>query len=677
MHTPRRLFALLLVVSLVDGGLIGCGPQFDDRATQVVFAPGSDEFWDLPFPCNLRRKDDGSFGFSDWPGTAYADIVPQWLKTADLRIRGGFGLTSGVFVRTSGAIDATTLPASAAESLNNDASVFLLDIDTDSPFQGERIPIDVSFLADGDDYSPDNLIAAIPVPGFVRQPNTLYALVITDDVRDTHGKRIGRSLAFHEGFEDTGDATLKVVSSFKSLRATIKDAVDLDTVAGAAVFSTFDPTVTMRRLAAWAESRETPRLVEAWQATDEYESYQVLTARYEAPLIQGGERPYSSFGEGRFVWGPNGAPVVQETQAVRLALTIPKTPQPPGGFPLMLYLHGSGGDWREAIDRGPKDEVPSAATAPLGTGPAEWLARRGVATVAFDFALHGDRMSPPDTSGLKLYNILGNIDATIDNFTFAPIEVLNVSRLMLETSVNADLAPTLDAGGAADGMIRFDPNRLTGMGHSMGATLGVPWCGLDPRVQGCLFSGAGATVIDVALGAHEPLNLKALFDLVLGFTDGKGLHRAHPLLHSLQHLWDLVDPGPKAQYVTVSPYPGLAPRHIMMTAGVRDSYFDPNAQAAIAVPLGVTLVGEEVEPTLPDALRLAGRHTQPFFPLANNLGGKTAAVVHIAAPHELGHYVNFNQEGARHQYTCFIASVGSSEGAAITAAALLDAPCSR
>ena len=117
---------------------------------------------------------------------------------------------------------------------------------------------------------------------------------------------------------------------------------------------------------------------------------------------------------------------------------------PAEGFPLTMYLHGSGGEYYQAINRGQRQEIVDAPPAIEGTGPAEWLARRGVATVTMDFTLHGDRHDPPDTSGLKLYNIFGNLPATIDNFDVTVMELMLLSRFMLETDVDSALAATLD-----------------------------------------------------------------------------------------------------------------------------------------------------------------------------------------------------------------------------------------
>jgi hypothetical protein len=239
--------------------------------------------------------------------------------------------------------------------------------------------------------------------------------------------------------------------------------------------------------------------------------------------------------------------------------------------------------------------------------------------------------------------------------------------------VDSTLADTLDAGDAADGMIRFDAEQLTGMGQSMGSTLGVPWISVDPRAKGFVASGAGGVLVEIAISAIEPYELRPILEYRLGLENGD-LTEAHPLLNAFQNLWDLVDPIAKAPHAIREPFPGIEPTPVLMTAGVRDGYFHPRAEAAMAVALGVPQIGEEVEPILPDSLRLAGYETLAY-PQSDNVNGVTAGVIQYAAPNDLGHYVAFNQEGARHQYTCFLKSFGDADGPVIRQAAGGDGPC--
>ncbi len=658
-----------------DTGVDTTGAPTDtwvERPTQFRFAPAAGGFWDLPIPSDLRREDDGTFDLDKWPGAVNATLV-MWLDTADARLADGWGLTAGVMNTFTGAIDPGSLPADPAASLADGASVYLLDIDPASAEYGKRYPLNLEWEGTAIGLSEPNTLVSLPAFGFVRRPHTSYALVVTTNVLDAAGEPIGRSEAFHRAFEGEPQADPDAAAHLAPLRSALTElGLDPDEVAGAAVFRTGDPADELRRLADWIETQPTPPLVEPWTIAQEYESYQVLTARFTVPVIQNGERPYETIGEGRIQWDDAGAPVIQSTQDVRLALTIPKMPMPAAGFPLTMYLHGSGGEYYEAIDRGPRPEIPDAPASEDGRGPSEWLARRGVATVAMDFPLHGDRNDPPDVTGLKLYNLFGNAEATIDNFNVSAMELMLQSRLMLETSVDASLADTLDAGGAADGMIRFDPARLTAMGQSMGTTLGVRWAAVDPRVRGAVWSGAGGTLTEIALHAVEPLELKPLIAGMLAIAVDD-FDNGHPLLTILQHTWDFADPTTMARHVTMEPFEGLSPKDTMMTAGFLDGYFYPTAQSAIGNGLGVSIVGEPVEPIFGDAMELAGH--PPVPPPLTGSGGAVNGVIHVAAPHTLGHYVVFNQDAPRYQYTCFLASVGTASGAVIAAPGALDDPC--
>jgi hypothetical protein len=666
MRLPLPFLAVLALVS-------GCGDGFVERPTQVTFDPSSRDFWALPMPSDLRIEEDGTFNFERFPGKRPV-LVTMWLKAADDRLRDGWGVSTGGFFTLSAPLDPSTLPQSPADALSPDASVYLVDVDPASPERGRRFPLNVDFNEAGDIYSPPNLLAACPSYGFVRRAHTTYAFVVTDHVLDATGKPLGRTRAFHQAFENQAGADAKAAASFEPLRAQLaKEKRDRSRVVAATVFRTLDPSAVLRTLSQWVDTLPAPALATPWKVAESYSSYQVLTASYLVPFIQSGDRP----GHGRIVWGADGLPVVQGTQEVRLALAVPKQPQPPSGFPLTLYLHGSGGEWYEGIDRGPRGETGPIDTLPKatpGTGPAEWLAQRGVALLGFDFPLHGDRGAPPDTTGLQLYNVLGDVDSTVDNFQVSPMEVLYLSRLIPTLSIPAALAPTLNAGGAADGQLRFDPARLTAMGHSMGSTLGIPVASVTTRINGFVFSGAGGMLIEVANTALRPVDLRPALELILEFPAGQGLRRSHPLLHLFQNLWDYADPVGKAPHVAREPHEGQAPRPFLMTAGVTDMYFSVQAETAAAVALGATQVGLEVDPETPNALRLDGRDTVSY-PLRANLNGVTGGVVQYASPFKLGHWVVFDQESARAQYTCFLAGVGSPEGPRISASAGLGQPC--
>ena len=655
MHRITHLLALVI--------LTACEVPYVERASQVNFDPAGD-FWAIPLPSELRKQDDGTYNLERWPGPR-PNLVKMWLATIDDRLRDGWGVSAGAFFTLSGMLDSATLPT-AAITLTKDASIQFIDIDPDSPEYGRRFPVDSSFTADAITYRPAQLLAVTPVQGFPRRESTLYAVVLLDGLKDTAGKPLGRSRAFHDALEQLASADPKVKAALAPLRSYLDTSrFNRSKVIGGTVFRTIDPNATLKKLAAWVETLPAPVLESPWTVLDDYPDYTLYAARYRVPQVQPGARP----GKGRIVWSTDGlTPVQQGTQSVRLSVAMPKSRAPTTGIPLTVYFHGSGGEYREVMDRGPL--APTAprnlqGNAPLGSGPSTFLARRGLATMGFDFPLHGDRDTPPDTSGLRLYDIFGDVDSTVDNMSVAAMEAVYLTRLL----------PALELPLPAGGTARVDMARLSAMGHSMGSTIGIPVATVDPRIKGYVFSGAGGQLIEVATETTYPVNLRTTLELLLGFKTGETLDRAHPLLHAFQSLWDPIDPSAKARHVAREPYADQVAKPYFVPEGLTDGYFHPGAQAAVDGALGTTLIGEELDPTLPRTLRLDGHGTVTTYPLRNNLNGVTAGTVQLQTPFELGHFVMFDVPSMGAQVGCFLQGVGTPAGPAIVSPRGLDDRC--
>lgn len=77
-------------------------------------------------------------------------------------------------------------------------------------------------------------------------------------------------------------------------------------------------------------------------------------------------------------------------------------------------------------------------------GPLNGLASAALRTLGFDFPLHGDRDTPPDTTGCQLYDVFGDVPySSVDNMQVAVMEVVNLTRMLPTMQVN------LDGGGTA------------------------------------------------------------------------------------------------------------------------------------------------------------------------------------------------------------------------------------
>lgn len=611
-----------------------CGDDYVERSTRVIYDPQGENFWDLPFPSDVGRGNP-TFALTELPVDFSTGVADMWLEAAQEVAEDGFGLASGAYLRTTSAIDPATLPANPAASLGVDASAYLVALE--GPARGRRIPLTASVL-EADAYTPENVVALIPEPGFILQEHTRYAGILTDRVRDRSGEPLGRSREFHDGLEALG---LGLPGKEKKR------------IAGAAVFTTGAPRNTMKRLAEWVEAQ--PGLVPSkpWTVLATFDDYVVIETAVSMPIFVTGTPPYIEEGELEIIWDASGMPSVAREETVPVAISIPRRAQPSDGFPLMLYLHGSGGRYTQFFTRGPRNQVPEhdSLEPEPGTGPALTMARRGIAVASFDFPQHGTRL-PPGTQASFL-GIVSNAKGTVTEQLVGAAESLFISRFLADLELDPAVSNLIDPG--AESVVSFDDKRLTGFGQSKGSTIGVLWASVDPRADAFVFSGAGGLLIEIGTGAQEPYDAAALLALMLDLPEGTALTRTHPVLHAAQIAWDLSDPVIHGSVLANE----ASPRPVLMAAGNEDLYFSTNSQTALAVTLGVSIAGETDLEEWAQAMELAGRDSLQE-PVLN-----PRVVVPFEAPHSLGHDVMFNQPEALYQWSCFLASAGENRTAAL------------
>ena len=114
----------------------------ENTLPRAIFEP-SDRLPDtplasVPFPHDLYRSADQKLDLTGFPNQSgvLAQLIDE-IENATL----GFGTTSGLFLAFQSQIDVAQLPADGGESLRDDASLALIDIDPNSPELGRRWPI--------------------------------------------------------------------------------------------------------------------------------------------------------------------------------------------------------------------------------------------------------------------------------------------------------------------------------------------------------------------------------------------------------------------------------------------------------------------------------------------------------------------------------------------------------
>src|SRR5258706_2747437 len=92
-----------------------------------------------------------------------------------------------------------------------------------------------------------------------------------------------------------------------------------------------------------------PKLVDlAYVAEDVMGVDQIYTGHYDTPNYQQGEVPYTKAG-GQIEFDGSGAPKLARTETLRVAMTLPEGTMPAAGWPVVIYAHGTGGDWKDFI----------------------------------------------------------------------------------------------------------------------------------------------------------------------------------------------------------------------------------------------------------------------------------------------------------------------------------------
>ena len=625
---PWALLAVLLVA---------CG---DDPVTAYFAVPGStqgDDFYALPFPNNLYRRDDGTIDLSEFPTNSPIATTVRDIAQTDLD---GFGLNAAMFARFSGALDPESLPGPAA-SITETASVYVVDVDPASPTRGERSPVVVTFRPDGTQTIGINRLVIRPYPGFPLADGTTYALVITDRVQGEGGGSIERAGDFSALVGSGGNAAIaKAREVYAPLLSWLDEpgGDERDDVVSGAVFTTQHATRIMPaiRKGVYATAAPVARdLANPVMGS----TFGMWTGNYDAPNFQAGDPAYISSG-GQITVGADGAATVTRTEALRFALAVPNGTVPASGFPICLYQHGTTGDWMSFFS----------------DGTADRLTAQGIAVISTDQVLHEGRGNGADPS-IAFYNF-NNPVAGRDNPLQGAADAWSQLRLSIGLSI-VDGART----------IKIDPTRVFFFGHSQGGQTGPGFVAFEPSVKGAVMSGTGGVFYLNVLAKTEPVDFPSL---LMTLIRDEPVDADNPTLALAQMAVERSDPVNYAQFMVRNPQLApdgttrLAPRSILQTEGFTDHYSPNVGIEAFATSLGADLV--QLSDTADvEGLTLRGRTVKPA-PVSTNYPGATAVLAQYKqASGSDGHFVTFDIAAARKQTAEFLGTLAATGTATVVA----------
>lgn len=650
----KTSLCLALALSCVACGSDDEGGASPEGGTRFVLDlnANTDEpehFYDQPYPFDLRLDAELHPKLAGFPNPKEIVIIDGFLENAtEAR---GFPVIPVVWMQFTGRLAARAVDD--VISADDASPIRLLDVDPDSPERGRKFPVVAETLA-ADPYSPANVLAVAPRPGFVLRPNTSYAVVVDASAGTEDGKDIARNSVLDrlasrapKGDRETeADAALaplwETLSSTEGVVAatvfTTGDAVSDQLALSDAVVETYD--VTLSDLTSFAD----PEVVDVC----------ILQASVEYPEFQTGTPPFDT--GGRFELGSDGAPVEQRKEIAPVKLVLPKTPMPANGYPLVLNIHGSGG-FSIAMVRPVNDQgVPG-----VPIGPAFPYAARGFAMAGSAMPLNPERL--PGAKETAYLNA-NNLAAMRDTFRQGQLEL----RLFLEALLKLEIptsalgsctGPTLPGGATT---FHFDPANVFVTGQSMGGMYTNMISAIEPKIRAVIPTGAGGHWTHFIL--HTPLqNFGGLLELLLA-TDST-LTFLHPVLGVGAAALEPADPIAYIPRISQRPLPGHPVRPIYEPVGIQDSYFSTETYDAIAIAFGHRQAGTEVWSSMQQALGLAGLDGFVEFPIENDIesedGTPYTGVVLQFEPKGLpgeetpdGHAIYSHRDDVKYQYGCFL-----------------------
>ncbi len=689
VRAPVVLSLLVVCAGLACGK--GSGSASADGGTTAVFVPtadlaSADHFFDMPFPSDARRTASGAPDFAGLPNPLASSVLEGLRKIA--MDRKGAPQMPVTFVRFTAPVAAQD--PSKLIAADKASPVLLVDLDA-----GNALVPAVAQTLDADSYVPDGVLAIAPRPGFILAAAHKHAVVVMKKLGDAQGKPLGAPAAFTS--LATG-ATGSVADAYAPLWPAL-DALGVARadVAVATVFTTGDVAADMAAMSTKLMTTYTTDVTDVHVDPDDgatHDRYCELQATVTYPQFQSGLPPYDT--DGLFHAGPDGLPTKTRDEASPLTITMPRGPMPVGGYPLVLYFHGTGGLSDGVVDRGPWHLETDPSKCPggaldtwngktgcntKGLGPAYVVAEHGLGTAASAMPVNPQRFPAGANKDLPEYFNINNVASLRDIFRQGVIEqrllIGAMRRLRVPPSaVAACTGMTLPAGETA---FRFRDDQLFVQGQSMGAMYVNLVSAVDERVQAAVPTGAGGYWTYFILQTTFIDKLPAKLGLILGLP--AGYTYMHPTLAMAQAALEPADPMTHMPRLAKNPLPGHPSRPVYQPVGKGDSYFPTTVQDAAALAYGHPQAGAVVWPTMQDLLGLGGLGGVLPFPIAQDVtsaaGAKSTGVVvqyegdGVFDPHAI-----YSQlDAVKYQYGCFYASMLATGHATVPAPAPLGTPC--
>lgn len=679
MLRARSLALVPLALAACGGSEEPAPPTPADQGAMLVLELSADltqpdRFFDVPYPSDLRLSPQGTPVLDGFPDPKNVPVV-EAARAIALQ-HPGFPVVPVGYFRFTHPVAAgdpeVVIPG------DKTSAVLLVDVDPASPERGKLFPV-VAASATPDIYSPDGLLAVAPRPGIILHARRSYAFVVMRALGDAAGKSLAVApavAALAAGNAPPGAAGAAAQKLYAPLFQTLGTlGVAAGDVAGATVFTTGDVVADLADLAAKLVAKHPVTIAALTLDAAKNDRVCILNGTVTYPQFQAGTPPFDT--EGLFELGADGLPKKQRDEVVPVTITLPKTPMPAGGYPLVIYFHGSGGASDDIINAGQSHSMEGPNDP--GTGPAYYHSAFGFADAGSALPVNPQRL--PGATDTAYLNV-NNIAALRDTFRQGVIEqhmyIEALRTLTIDAAALAGCAgaPTLPPGETA---FHFNPDKLVAQGQSMGGMYTNLIGATEPRIRAVVPTGAGGFwsyfILKTTLIPNLPGILGVLFQ-----TKAK-LTFLHPVMALLETGLEPADPIVFTPRLARDHLPKHPVRPIYEPVGFGDEYFPIAIYDAMSMAYGNRQVGDAIWPSMQDALGLEGLGGILPYPVKNELTAEdgtpyTGGVVQYKGDGiDNPHYIYRQLDAVKYQYGCFLSGFVNTGVATLVKPATLGTPC--
>lgn len=686
-------------------------PEPDDAAlpfTGIVRVPRAEDdadrydFFSVPFPNDIRMK-DGKVDMANFPrpglGLFGIDFVTNFLEAIEHEMP-GYGSSQATYLRFSRPVLESTIVTEG-----NGQTVWLIELST-----GAQWPIYTIFKPSRGKYICHNSLFVHPEWGRPLNGGETYAVIVSDGIRaDLSGlpdADPAEGIPMQQGdlaellsATQPADAALKgawdVYAPLRDAAANNRLPIGLDRVVHATVFTVADARRTMAKLRGAVHATDMPVLESVTVCdgdnvspcaenpgasapnpkdprdcpTSPNPDFTEVHAFMKIPVFQRGIRPYAGAvginRAGEVELDSNGNPIVQGTEQLCVAISIPNKPPADAakGYPFMVFAHGTGGRFNSGVDRY------GAAMANL-TDPDG--AEVPTVVLSADQPMHANRRGGVDIDPGPLFYNFANPPAAKGNFYQGAADNFAIYRW----------AEAFDGNVGGKGL-KLNKERFLFFGHSQGGTTGPIGLAYEENLHAAVFSGTGGSLVYSLLNKTEPFDATIGIRIMLQEIE---TDEANPVLNLFQMYFDEVDPLNYGELYGRDPLPS-GPIHVLATYGHNDNFTPPATSRVFAASLRGTVSQPQPIPQWFDLMEdlsgnveggAGGDETWSFAPPPHeggtiDAGGEKVTIVsvqhnndpaqHISGPQEYdGHYVVFNHKLCVKQMQTFVQHAITRDG---------------